>query len=336
MADNKEFYSRIIHKHDTEANWNKATSFIPLKGEIIIYDQDSNHNYPRIKIGDGTSKVSALSFIDSNKLSKLDYEWNKSYNAGGTAGYLLIGSFPMYDSNVTIDIDSTTTTTYHGTVIIATQNVSETSIGSAHTITVYGDPTGTISDAIRVVWNSGSRNYNVYFAPLTWSKNLIHIRALGNYLETIDESKICIQFTAGTPPTTTSGLSVINALKTNFNNYTLPVATSSTLGGVKVGSNITNSSGTISLTKANVTTALGYTPPTEDSVFYKGDDLVDSTIEQINAHSLGGLPANDYAKTADLGTQVSYTLEGSKLIIRTGAGGGGITTSYPSAEGVEF
>lgn len=44
--------------------------------------------------------------------------------------------------------------------------------------------------------------------------------------------------------------------------YTLPNATSSTLGGVKIGSNITVSSGTISLTKSNVTAALGYTPPT--------------------------------------------------------------------------
>ena len=42
--------------------------------------------------------------------------------------------------------------------------------------------------------------------------------------------------------------------------YSLPDATSSVKGGVKVGSNITVSSGTISLTKANVTAALGYTP----------------------------------------------------------------------------
>lgn len=42
--------------------------------------------------------------------------------------------------------------------------------------------------------------------------------------------------------------------------YTLPTATSSVLGGVKVGSNITLSSGTISLSKSNVTSALGYTP----------------------------------------------------------------------------
>ena len=42
--------------------------------------------------------------------------------------------------------------------------------------------------------------------------------------------------------------------------YTLPNATSNTLGGVKIGNNITVSSGTISLTKNNVTSALGYTP----------------------------------------------------------------------------
>ena len=47
--------------------------------------------------------------------------------------------------------------------------------------------------------------------------------------------------------------------------YTLPTATASVLGGVKTGSNITNSGGTISITKANVTEALGYTPPTANT-----------------------------------------------------------------------
>ena len=42
----------------------------------------------------------------------------------------------------------------------------------------------------------------------------------------------------------------------NSTSYTLPTATSSTLGGVKIGDNITVSSGTISLTKANVTNSL--------------------------------------------------------------------------------
>lgn len=52
----------------------------------------------------------------------------------------------------------------------------------------------------------------------------------------------------------------LDGIASGANKYTLPNATSTSLGGVKVGSNITVSSGTISLTKANVTAALGYTP----------------------------------------------------------------------------
>lgn len=66
--------------------------------------------------------------------------------------------------------------------------------------------------------------------------------------------------------------------------YTLPAATSSTLGGVKIGSNITVSSGTISLTKANVTSALGYTPPTTDTKY---------TLPTGNASTAGGVKLSD-------------------------------------------
>lgn len=58
------FNTRIIHKHDTEANWSKATNFIPKQGELIVYDIDSEHNYSRIKIGDGVKTVINLPFID--------------------------------------------------------------------------------------------------------------------------------------------------------------------------------------------------------------------------------------------------------------------------------
>lgn len=64
------------------------------------------------------------------------------------------------------------------------------------------------------------------------------------------------------------------------NTYTLPAATSSTLGGVKIGSNITVSSGTISLSKTNVTTALGYTPPTTDTKY---------TLPNATSSVLGGV-----------------------------------------------
>ena len=64
MAE-KQINGRIVHKHDIEANWNKATNFIPKNAEIIIYDPDSNYSYARVKVGDGTTKVTSLPFIDN-------------------------------------------------------------------------------------------------------------------------------------------------------------------------------------------------------------------------------------------------------------------------------
>ena len=62
MAQTKEFFTRIQHKHDIETNWNKAVNFTPLAGEIIVYDNDETYNFARIKIGDGVTKVSDLPF----------------------------------------------------------------------------------------------------------------------------------------------------------------------------------------------------------------------------------------------------------------------------------
>jgi hypothetical protein len=58
--------------------------------------------------------------------------------------------------------------------------------------------------------------------------------------------------------------------------YSLPDATASVKGGVKIGSNLTVSSGTISLTKANVVAALGYTPVNETSVI--DNDTIDGLL----------------------------------------------------------
>ena len=62
MAE-KTIKGRIVQKHDIEANWSRANNFIPMKGEMIIYDIDENYSYERVKIGDGVTVVSALPFI---------------------------------------------------------------------------------------------------------------------------------------------------------------------------------------------------------------------------------------------------------------------------------
>ena len=63
---NANVKTRIKHKHDTAANWALATNFIPLPGELIIYDADSTNTVPRFKVGDGTTTVVNLPFSDAN------------------------------------------------------------------------------------------------------------------------------------------------------------------------------------------------------------------------------------------------------------------------------
>ena len=77
--------TRVQLKCDTEANWNKSvlvadggekesgTSFVPLKGEVIIYSADGTHPFSRLKVGDGTTTVNNLPFINSGSSEKVNH-----------------------------------------------------------------------------------------------------------------------------------------------------------------------------------------------------------------------------------------------------------------------
>lgn len=123
----------------------------------------------------------------------------------------------------------------------------------------------------------------------------------------------------------------LDGIATGANKYTLPTASSSTLGGVKTGANITNSSGTISLTKANVTAALGYTPPTTDTntwtAFKGATTSAAGTAGYVPAPTAGS--ANRYFRSdgtwtvpPDTNTNTTYTLTKSgSTISLTGSDG---------------
>ena len=77
----KTINTRIQLKNDTEVNWKKSvlegeggtktsgTSFVPLLGELIIYSADDAHPFSRLKVGDGTTNVVRLPFIDAGTIN---------------------------------------------------------------------------------------------------------------------------------------------------------------------------------------------------------------------------------------------------------------------------
>lgn len=91
---NREFNSRIIHKHDVEVNWNKAVNFVPMMGEIIIYDIDENHSVERFKVGDGKTTAMNLPFYLEHEvnsvLAQINYLANNMIDAVYENGELII------------------------------------------------------------------------------------------------------------------------------------------------------------------------------------------------------------------------------------------------------
>lgn len=85
--------------------------------------------------------------------------------------------------------------------------------------------------------------------------------------------------------------------------YTLPTASNTVLGGVKVGSNITINNGTIRLTKANVTGALGV-DPTTTYVNKAGDTM---TGDLTNSSTISGSKLISTVATGTAPIQVSST-----------------------------
>ena len=70
----KEIKARTQQKNDTSTNWAKATTFVPLKGELIVYT-----DIGQFKVGDGVTSVVNLPYKD---VEYTDTEVENLYNAG--------------------------------------------------------------------------------------------------------------------------------------------------------------------------------------------------------------------------------------------------------------
>ena len=130
---NNTIKTRIQLKSDTEENWNKAgpkegsAGFVPLLGELIVYSADATHPFSRLKIGDGSTNVVSLPFIDSGTINGeeveiykantfndlpspgssdklyVDLATNRIYHYTGAAGYKQLSNFSFTLSKSTVN-----------------------------------------------------------------------------------------------------------------------------------------------------------------------------------------------------------------------------------------
>jgi hypothetical protein len=97
VNEEKRYKARVAHKHKTEADWyldvytaadsttKRSDPFIPLNGELIIFDPDVANTKRRFKFGDGITDVIELPFITSDLPLEAGAGENSIQQNGATA-----------------------------------------------------------------------------------------------------------------------------------------------------------------------------------------------------------------------------------------------------------
>ena len=331
----KQISARTQQKIDLTANWEKATNFVPKKGEIIVYSDGGGTGIPKMKVGDGATKVGSLEFITATvpdasatvsgivNTGEQTFGGNKTFrgtfrvvSASGTGPNVALGAVDsstdyLYLNRSTlgfgkINNSSASTQTrltfsnnqieVRGAIISSTSNPyknlgsSDSPWTNGYITNLHGNAdTATTATAASKVANALSINGKTYNGSAAIDVGVIGTEYGGSGQNTLaksaeayvgalsetatsyalnDEHKILTNIPAGT--------STYKIPLSNFYTYmkgkmdsvyqakgayltSLPIASTTTLGGVKIGSGLTVAEdGTISA-------AAAYTLPTASS-----------------------------------------------------------------------
>ena len=176
----------------------------------MSFDTSGNLNVPYVRasgnIYEGGTLLSnkyasASHNHDNTYLGKTTYEWNKEF-AAGSNGAVSLGRYNLYDTQLTFDITTTTSTTLSGKLVIASQN------GNIRKATVYGDASNTLVNYLTIYQSAitNSRSWVEIFCNFpAWSKNKVHIYGVSLNSATVTRQMTSVTFTNGVPSGVTSG-----------------------------------------------------------------------------------------------------------------------------------
>lgn len=289
----KQISARTQQKIDLTANWEKATNFVPKKGEIIVYSDGGGTGIPKMKVGDGTTKVGSLKFADEGQylplaggkltgpLSRGAITMNSQSGGGSGYGY---DSLIFYKTSVGATTSNAKVAfqyripigTSSGTMRVVAPEFEGELIGNADTATTASSVSHSLTINGKSYNGSTAVDVGVIGAEYGGSGKTTLESSAFAFLEALPEGAYTpsdnAQVVLRNPNTSRStafpltrlwnyikdkGDSVYQPAGTYLTS--LPVASTSTLGGVKIGSGLTVAAdGTISA-------AAQYTLPTASS-----------------------------------------------------------------------
>ena len=223
----KSLKTRIQNKHDTEANWAKATTFRPLAGELIIYDEDSNNAKPRFKIGDGSRTINNLPFV------AIDYDGRitsleSTVNGLGTAAQKDVGFFATAAQGTKADNAVPNTRKVNNKVLSTDIRLEPSDVGVTESAFPGLKKTGTITG---IKMNGSSKG----------TSGVVDLGTVITAHQDISGKQDKITSTAKLPASLVSGLATV-ATSGSYNDLsntpTIPTVNNGTLTIQKNGTNV--------------------------------------------------------------------------------------------------
>ncbi len=196
----KKIPTRIINKHDIEVNWLRNSNFVPLQGEIIIYDREidsdgstselpSNrtvpYTYERAKIGDGYTAVNNLPFVgESSDLNTSAIEPKDD----DIPKVFINGAIPTTKDSVLAELTYISKTLqFHSYITIKCQGTSSMKYPKKNfTITLYKDAERREKKKITFK-NWGAQNkfcLKANWIDISHSRNVVSARLWGDVVKT--------------------------------------------------------------------------------------------------------------------------------------------------------
>lgn len=231
----KKANTSSLHKVATSGSYNDLTNkpTIPTVNNATLTIQKNGSNIATFTANSSSNATANITvptntselINDSNyatttqlatKLDKTTYEESKEL-ALGSNGKVCLGKFGAYDTNITIELNSTTNNTYHATIVIHSQNVVANGTGGTVGCYVYDDADNHITPLISVFrpYGSASRQIEVYADLPGWSKNLVHVQGVAISTGGMTE----VLTSVSSIPTAIDGkikVTPVNVLTTNF------------------------------------------------------------------------------------------------------------------------
>lgn len=207
----KQINARLIQKNGFESDWLLATNFIPLRGEIIVYNAEADQNgnllqikdapvtlpsgrtepytYARFKIGDGVTPINALPF-EQSEAGGVQADWaQKDPEAKDFIKNKPFGEYTAFDPiewNSSMATNPSVEIEYQPYYLISTKvPTKEELIGSNITFSVsgeeYNEETGSY-DWITRTYNKTISSFSdihdgafAFYASEGWPNNIFYV-----------------------------------------------------------------------------------------------------------------------------------------------------------------